>query len=430
VALTVAVLVGGTLLVARRASSLRPGIGPARPSRVLAAIRRCAPLTVGLGTSIALDGGTGRNKVAVRPALIGAVVGVLGVVGTMTIDRGINDSLAHPERAGVTWDAEVTPFSEKYGDPVGFDKPWEQKVLAAVPSGSIAAEVDRAVIPVNGVGAPTFAVRTVGEDATPPIALTVTSGRSPARDDEAAIGPKTAADIGVKVGDTITVGDGGRSARVVGTALFPDDVHAEFDEGIWLTSTRFDATVPPSGDFNQSRRLVVRFSKGTDVDTTIARLGESLSGDAEMLAPASLPTELTNLRNIRTLPLVLAGFLALLAVAALSHVLLTSARRRRRDFAVLRAIGFNRRGTRLVLNAQGTAIGIVGLVLGIPLGVAVGRIGWRLVSDQVPLANVPPFAFLVVVLIVPATVLLTNALAVWPGRRVARLRPAEVLRTE
>jgi ABC-type lipoprotein release transport system permease subunit len=83
-----------------------------------------------------------------------------------------------------------------------------------------------------------------------------------------------------------------------------------------------------------------------------------------------------------------------------------------------------------VLNAQGTAIGIVGLVLGVPLGVALGRIGWRLVSDQVPLANVPPFAFLVVVLIVPATVLLTNALAVWPGRRVARLRPAEVLRTE
>ena len=430
VVLTAAVLVAATLLIAHRASSLRTGIGPAHPSRVLAAIRRRAPLTVGIGTSIALDGGTGRNKVAVRPALLGAVVGVLGVVGTMTIDHGINDSLAHPERAGVVWDAQISPFPQSYALPVGFDKGLEQKVLAALPSGSKVAEVDRAVLPVNGVGAPAFAVRTVGEDATPPISLALTSGRSPARDDEVAIGPKTAADIGVKIGDTITIGDSGHSARVVGTALFPTDVHAEFDEGIWLTPAQLDSTAPPASDFRQDRRIVVRFAEGTDIDETIAQLSGALGGDVQFVETAELPDELTNLRNIRTLPLVLAGFLALLALAALSHVLATSARRRRRDFAVLRAIGLNRRATRLVLNAQGTAIGVVGLLLGIPLGVALGRIGWRLVADQVPLTNVPPFAVLVVLLIVPATVLLTNALALWPGRRVARLRPAEVLRTE
>ena len=119
-----------------------------------------------------------------------------------------------------------------------------------------------------------------------------------------------------------------------------------------------------------------------------------------------------------------------MAVGALSHVLLTSARRRGHDFAVLRALGLDRRRARLIVNSQATAIGLIGLVIGIPLGVVLGRALWRLVTDRVPLVNVPPFAFLGVLLIVPASIVIANALALWPGRRVARLQPAEILRDE
>jgi ABC-type lipoprotein release transport system permease subunit len=133
---------------------------------------------------------------------------------------------------------------------------------------------------------------------------------------------------------------------------------------------------------------------------------------------------------VRTLPVLLAGFLALLAVGALSHVLLTSARRRRRDFAILRALGLDRRRTRLILNSQATAIGVVGLVVGVPVGVVLGRVLWRLVTDRVPLTNVAPFAVIGVVLIVPITILVANALALWPGQSVARVHPAEILRDE
>jgi ABC-type lipoprotein release transport system permease subunit len=48
----------------------------------------------------------------------------------------------------------------------------------------------------------------------------------------------------------------------------------------------------------------------------------------------------------------------------------------------------------------------------------------------VPLKAVPPFAALAVLLLVPAALLVANAVAVWPGRRVAHLRPAQVLRSE
>jgi ABC-type lipoprotein release transport system permease subunit len=117
-------------------------------------------------------------------------------------------------------------------------------------------------------------------------------------------------------------------------------------------------------------------------------------------------------------------------VAALTHVLLTSARRRRRDFAVLRALGLTRRGGRVVLNSQGTAIGIVELLVGVPLGIAAGRTGWDRVAESVPLQAVPPFAAVAVLLLVPVALVVANAVAVWPGRRVARLRPAQVLRSE
>ena len=428
--LIAALVLVGAGLVAWRASRVLGAVPFARRASFVEAIRRRTPVSVGIGTSMAFERGRGRRSVPVGPALIGAIVGVVGVVGTLTIDRGISDSLSHPERAGVTWDATGVTQPAAYR-PGSLDPAVVGQVVAAAPAGTAMSIVDRQVIDVGGVGVPTFAIRDNGQ-GKPNVGLALTSGRAPGSDGEAAIGPATARNLHLGIGDTVTVGDAHTVVRITGYALFPSDVHAEFDEGLWLTPRTLDTTSPPPAtvdDFTADRILALRFPKGTDVDGTIASMGTAL-GDAVSISPAEPPVELENLRNVRTLPIILAGFLALLALAAVSHVLLTSSRRRRRDFAILRAIGFNRRGTRLVLNAQGTAIGIVGILVGLPLGLAVGRVGWRWVADRVPLEEVPPLALLALVVVVPATVLLVNALALWPGRIVARLRPAELLRSE
>jgi ABC-type lipoprotein release transport system permease subunit len=105
-------------------------------------------------------------------------------------------------------------------------------------------------------------------------------------------------------------------------------------------------------------------------------------------------------------------------------------RRRGHELAVLRVLGMTGRQARLVIVTQATVLAIVGLAAGIPLGLVAGRAVWRLIADFTPLAYQPPFAPWARALIAPAAPLAVNLLALWPGWRAARMRPAQVLRTE
>jgi ABC-type antimicrobial peptide transport system permease subunit len=141
-------------------------------------------------------------------------------------------------------------------------------------------------------------------------------------------------------------------------------------------------------------------------------------------------TELAVLRQVQSMPIVLGCFLALLAIGAVGHALATAVRRRSLDIAVLRALGMTRWQSRGIVVTQASTLAIVGLVFGIPLGLALGRMLWRVVADYTPVQYAPPMALLALMLIGPAALLLANLLAAWPGHQAARLRIGHVLRTE
>jgi hypothetical protein len=421
-------VVGAAVILGRRAHLDRSSaVLRQRPSR----LRRGAPVSVGLGTTMAFEPGHGRSRVPVVPALLATVMAVTGIVATLTIDRGITGALAHPERAGVTWDAGVTP------DPTAQTArnvtPGLARSIRSDRDVAAASVLDRAVINVGAVGTPTFAVRPLTGAHTTPISFTLISGRAPTAKDEAAIGPATAKDLHVGIGDTVTIGTLRRPVRIVGEALFPSDVHTEFDEGLWITPSRFDGAVPPpSGDATSAdeRLVAVRFRPGVSLRHGVDDLASALGHQADDVSPPSEPDELVNLANIRALPEVLAAFLGCIAVAALGSVLLSTARRRRHDFAVFRTLGLTRGGVQTVLSAQATAIGLFGLVVGVPLGLAVGRLAWRSIAERVPLSDVAPFALVAVVLIVPVTIVVANLLAIWPGRVILARRPGAEFRSE
>jgi ABC-type lipoprotein release transport system permease subunit len=140
--------------------------------------------------------------------------------------------------------------------------------------------------------------------------------------------------------------------------------------------------------------------------------------------------ELTIIRDLEALPIALAAFLAVLAVAAIGYAVTAAVIRRRRDLAVLQALGLTRRQTRLAVATQATVLALAGLLFGIPLGLALGRFLWRDVAGITPLAYHPPLAVWALVLITPAAVLVVNVVAVWPQWRAIRMRAGRVLRTE
>ena len=56
-----------------------------------------------IGSWLATDPGRGRRAVPVRSALVGSIVGVIGVVGCLTFRQGITDTVHDPARSGVVW---------------------------------------------------------------------------------------------------------------------------------------------------------------------------------------------------------------------------------------------------------------------------------------------------------------------------------------
>jgi ABC-type lipoprotein release transport system permease subunit len=62
--------------------------------------------------------------------------------------------------------------------------------------------------------------------------------------------------------------------------------------------------------------------------------------------------------------------------------------------------------------------------------VIAGRWAWALFAGAVGVDSQATVEVAFVLLAIPATLVLANLIAVWPGWRAARLRPAAVLRTE
>jgi ABC-type lipoprotein release transport system permease subunit len=385
--------------------------------------RAGAPVPAAVAASLALEAAPARAGTTARPALLAAVIGVLGVVGAVTLVGGIDDALHNPERVGRTWDLEAF-------DGVGGDDPASLDSVLDAAKDTLAADHDvdavglasRAPTVVNGRSdVPLYSVQSL-QGA---MHFTVLHGRAPEGNDELALGPRTASLIGAGIGDTVVVGPSSQKMKVVGITLLMQTPHTSFDEGAWLTPTVLDAITGTTWEQREGT-LFVRLRPGTSVVAASADLAAQGIDAEQPLAPP----DVANLGNVRSLPLFLAAFLVLLAVGAVAHALLTGARSRSHDLAVLRALGLTPRQAAACVTWQAAIIGVVALVIGIPLGVVVGRQVWRVLADSLSFVYVGPLTALALLALVPIALAVLGVLAVWPARGAARLRTAEVLRTE
>jgi FtsX-like permease family len=403
--------------------------GATRRSTVATAVaRRGLPVPIVVGTRFALEAGRGRTAVPVRPALVGAVMGVVGILAAFTFSHGVSDAASHPERFGQTYQLDAfAGINDEDFSPTG-------RLLTALRNNADVTGVDDARTAVaTGPGGDESVSLWAYSPAPKAIPVVITSGRLPESADEVVLGPRTLAAMHTHVGARVelTGNNGPATYTVVGTGLVPVGPHNGYADGGWVTQHGYDAIFK---GFKFHLVLVTlrpdarTHDAGTILAAQLAKTDPALKG-AEFGPPDPLG-EVAELREVRVLPMILGLFLALLAIGAVGHALATAVRRRSHDLAVLRALGMTQRQCRWVVVTQATVLAMIGLVFGVPLGLAVGRSVWRAVADYTPIEYVPPIAVWALFLVGPVAVVLANVLAAWPGHRAARLRVAQILRTE
>ena len=115
---------------------------------------------------------------------------------------------------------------------------------------------------------------------------------------------------------------------------------------------------------------------------------------------------------------------------ALGLTLLSSVRRRRRDIALLKALGFSRRQVIETIAVQSTIAVGLGALIGLPIGILVGRTLWDVFANSihaVPDVVIPTSTLLIIAGVALA---MANVIAALPARLAAQTSPAILLRAE
>jgi hypothetical protein len=424
------ILVGAALPAWRAARARGDAIGVVdsaaggRPSRMAGALAAAGirPAAV-TGVRMALEPGRGRTAVPIRAAMAGATAAVCAVIAAGSFGASLARLADSPPAFGVTWDVAMGGFaSAAAGEPIA------GRLLADPDVAAVAGMLGQQDATIDGRSVPVLAI----EERKGSLPPAVIEGREPLRPDEIALGSTTLKHLGRRVGDTVTVAAGDRPARrlrVVGRVVLHqpgwDSVITPGKGGL-VHPDEFRRLVPdPSLKYPGS--FLVRFVAGADLERAMAELRRDLP--SFMFTPRP-HAEVRNLQRVGVLPGLLAGLVALLALATMTHTLVTSVRRRRRDLAVLKTLGFVRGQVAATIVWQATTFAVVALGLGLPLGVAAGRWAWQLTAASLGVDSAPVVPLAAMLAVAAGTVLAANLVAAVPGRAAGRLRPAVALRSE
>jgi hypothetical protein len=397
-----------------RHRAAHPASAPLRRSTGAAVADRAgwSPPAV-LGITMALEPGRGRTAVPVRPALIGAVAGVAGVVAALTFGASLGHLVDTPAAYGFNWQLSPDLFA---GDPERLADRSEVEDLGLLSF--------RQTI-IEGEDITGLAVLAVKGNPS----LTVLDGRMPTTSGEVALGPKTMDQLDVSIGDhldAIGADDEPLEVEVVGEVLFPTFDDNPFNEGVAFHPD-LAVDVAESEGFGQA---MVTFRPGIDRDRAVEIAEEVAPESVTVYAHPSRPPDVANLAQVRRIPLALAAFLVVLALAAVAHALVTAVRRRRRDIGIVRALGFRTGQVRGAVEVQAATLAVVGLLAGVPLGLVIGRTAWSLVASGLGVGTSPRVPAIALVALVPLTLVAAALAGLLPARSAARIRIAEALAAE
>jgi FtsX-like permease family len=430
--LTAAILVTAACaaLPAWRAAAEGPLAGPSQHQRrtVISRLAAAGPVPLALGIRLALHRGAGRTAVPVRSAVASATVGVAALSAAIVFAASLSHLLATPLLYGVAWDAVVT--SQAATD--------VSQVVAAV-------KRDRQVAAwtTGQAGAPLRAGRTEFDAIALPVpggasfVPAPVTGRLPRTSREIALGTRTLRQLHARVGATIPVSVSVANARarpitIVGTTVFPTLSYTlGLGTGAALTPGGLHYLLPVKGAIPPSDSVFVRFRPAVGPQAGRQALAARLAplGQFAVDGPTT-PTDLLNFGQVQDLLQVLGTGLAVVALLTIAHLLMTSVRRRQRDFAILRALGFTPWQVRRTLCWQALTLAGIALVIGVPAGILCGRLGWQIFAHQLGITPVVAVPLAVLSIMAAGWLAAAAVIAALPGEAATRNPLARALHSE
>ena len=378
--------------------------------------------TVTNGLRMALERGRGRTAVPVRSAFVGAVLGVFGVTAVFVFASSLNHLVTTPRLYGWTWDFSApdnttTNVNSCIRSDYGLLKEPGVGALASVCEQTNNIELDGHQ--TSGWGFTSLRGAIEPE---------IIAGRAPDSPLEVALGATTMHTLGKHIGNTVqaTGPNAKHEYLIVGQAAFPAIGQIQpLADGAAFTGPGFAPLFDPN---NYSRYFLGQFTPNANRAAVMHWI--ATNPDLSAATVPSLPVEISRIHQIDWLPTTVAVLLAVLALIAVGHALVTAVGRRRRELALLKTLGFKRRQVRTTIAWQATTLATIGVLIGVPTGLIAGRLVWRLIANNLGVTNTATIPTLALALLIPATIALVNLVAFLPARSAAHTRPAITLRSE
>jgi putative ABC transport system permease protein len=390
-----------------------------RIQRWLAVTRLPRSVSLGLGLPFARPA---RSALTMVTVVLGVTVVTFAIGLTGTLNKFQNADPSH-NSAGVQAVLQAGgPQGEREPRTAATTKLGDEgtQVLLRSLAGAVnvTAEAD---VPLNIAGSTQTIGTTFYRGSTGNLGFRVVKGRWYHGPGEIVLSSKQVYQSGLAVGDGLTLDLGGRQTHVtiVGEVMTgPGDSFAD-----WTTLQRLSPHAT-------AQSYNVQLAHGTDVNTYLAKAQAADPGLSKGQPPTTSTTNVivTSFASLITLML---GTVSALGV--LNTVVLNT-RERRRDLGMLKSIGMTPRQVTAMVVTSMAALGLLGGVLGVPLGVAAHRLimplSSRAAETDLPSSMLDVWNAPMLALLALAGVAIAALGTLLPARSAARLTIAEVLHSE
>ncbi len=274
--------------------------------------------------------------------------------------------------------------------------------------------------------------------------FTLTEGRKFKKEDKFVVilGPEVAANLGVEVGDEITMEN--QSFQVIGLLKGIEEeggvgpgggfTFRNMNDGIFVPIEALEALF---GGENKASMALVKAAEGAEVGKVAKQVEMILSQQGtpvSTITTEEISEKISGILGTLSMTLTaIAGISLLVGAVGVMNTMYTAVLERTREIGIMKAVGAKDRHVLTMFLIESGLMGITGGVIGVLFGVGVSLVASRFMGGMLPMGGVSSSASISPELIIGAlafSFVLGAISGTMPARQAAKLQPVKALRYE